>query len=246
MVPNLVKIRSTFLAVSSFRQCSRTACAREAVATLTYVYSDSTAVLGPLAVAAEPHSYDLCQAHASRLTAPRGWEVVRVAVPGDAVQGIYDESESSVSSSSGSVPGLGDTLTRRQLAEVRAKEQEMLDQSAPELDEFEQRKLEISKPLTQPDDDWAAIADVVRHDEPAAPVGTTVGVSASSPVGAAGVGAAIGAGQPTGRRSAGAPVPEGFIPPESLVRPRHAADPEPVQKGEVARRGHLRMLRDDS
>jgi hypothetical protein len=49
------------------------------VATLTYVYADSTAVLGPLATHAEPHSYDLCAEHAERLTAPRGWEVVRLA-----------------------------------------------------------------------------------------------------------------------------------------------------------------------
>ncbi len=48
------------------------------MATLTYVYSDSTAVLGPLAQLAEPHSYDLCVEHAERLTAPRGWEVVRL------------------------------------------------------------------------------------------------------------------------------------------------------------------------
>jgi len=47
------------------------------VATLTYVYSDSTAVVGPLATSAEPHSYDLCERHAVRLTAPLGWEVVR-------------------------------------------------------------------------------------------------------------------------------------------------------------------------
>ena len=47
------------------------------MATLTYVYSDSTAVVGPLATSAEPHSYDLCEQHALRLTAPRGWEVVR-------------------------------------------------------------------------------------------------------------------------------------------------------------------------
>jgi hypothetical protein len=65
-------------AVRSVRQCSRTACGRAAVATLTYVYSDSTAVLGPLAQTAEPHSYDLCDWHAERLTAPRGWEVVRL------------------------------------------------------------------------------------------------------------------------------------------------------------------------
>lgn len=49
------------------------------MATLTYVYADSTAVLGPLATHAEPHSYDLCTEHAERLTAPRGWEVVRLA-----------------------------------------------------------------------------------------------------------------------------------------------------------------------
>lgn len=47
------------------------------MATLTYVYADSTAVVGPLATQAEPHSYDLCDTHAHRLTAPRGWEVVR-------------------------------------------------------------------------------------------------------------------------------------------------------------------------
>ncbi|MEG3614532.1 DUF3499 domain-containing protein [Isoptericola haloaureus] len=62
----------------SVRQCSRTACTQAAVATLTYVYADSTAVLGPLAQRAEPHSYDLCAQHAERLTAPRGWEVVRL------------------------------------------------------------------------------------------------------------------------------------------------------------------------
>lgn len=48
-----------------------------AVATLTYAYADSTAVVGPLASYSEPHSYDLCEEHAVRLTAPRGWDVVR-------------------------------------------------------------------------------------------------------------------------------------------------------------------------
>ncbi|MGQ0573503.1 MAG: DUF3499 domain-containing protein [Pseudonocardia sp.] len=61
----------------SVRRCSRTGCTELAVATLTYVYADSTAVVGPLATQAEPHSYDLCTRHAHRLTAPRGWEVVR-------------------------------------------------------------------------------------------------------------------------------------------------------------------------
>ncbi len=66
--------------MSPVRRCSRTACGRPAVATLTYVYADSTAVLGPLATYAEPHCYDLCSEHSARLTAPRGWEVVRLAV----------------------------------------------------------------------------------------------------------------------------------------------------------------------
>ena len=59
--------------------CSRSTCASAAVATLTYVYCDSTAVLGPLATYAEPHAYDLCEFHAERLSAPRGWEVIRLA-----------------------------------------------------------------------------------------------------------------------------------------------------------------------
>ncbi|MFC5722201.1 DUF3499 domain-containing protein [Streptomyces gamaensis] len=66
--------------MSPVRRCSRTACGRPAVATLTYVYADSTAVLGPLATYAEPHCYDLCAEHSERLTAPRGWDVVRLAV----------------------------------------------------------------------------------------------------------------------------------------------------------------------
>lgn len=51
------------------------------MATLTYVYVDSTAVLGPLAARNEPHGYDLCHPHAENLSAPRGWEVIRLEVP---------------------------------------------------------------------------------------------------------------------------------------------------------------------
>lgn len=54
------------------------------MATLTYVYSDQTAVLGPLAMYAEPHAYDLCEPHSERLSAPRGWEVLRLAPDPDA------------------------------------------------------------------------------------------------------------------------------------------------------------------
>lgn len=48
---------------------------------MTYVYAESTAVLGPLATYAEPHAYDLCSQHAESLTVPRGWEVLRLAMP---------------------------------------------------------------------------------------------------------------------------------------------------------------------
>lgn len=103
---------------------------------MTYVYSDSTAVLGPLATTAEPHSYDLCAEHAERLTAPRGWEVVRL-------------------------------------------ETEFIE-AGPSSD------------------DLLALADAVREAGRSAPV-----------------------------------APRG----------RHRAEPAPVQVGEVARKGHLRVLR---
>lgn len=63
------------------RQCSKTACSSPATSTLTYVYAEQTAVLGPLATYAEPHSYDLCEDHATKLTAPRGWDIVRLELP---------------------------------------------------------------------------------------------------------------------------------------------------------------------
>jgi hypothetical protein len=63
--------------VQDVRRCSRSGCTEPAVATLTYVYAESTAVVGPLATTAEPHSYDLCSRHAERMTVPRGWDVMR-------------------------------------------------------------------------------------------------------------------------------------------------------------------------
>lgn len=65
--------------MSLSRRCSRTACPKGAIATLTYVYADQTAVVGPLATYAEPHTYDMCRDHAEGLTAPRGWEIVRLS-----------------------------------------------------------------------------------------------------------------------------------------------------------------------
>ncbi|WP_309080408.1 DUF3499 domain-containing protein [Zhihengliuella sp.] len=67
--------------MGSIRLCSRSACQEPAIATLTYVYAESTAVLGPLATFAEPHCYDLCVTHANRMTVPRGWNVMRLQIP---------------------------------------------------------------------------------------------------------------------------------------------------------------------
>ena len=63
------------------------------MATLTYVYADSTAVLGPLATYAEPHCYDLCDIHSERLTAPRGWEVVRISPDPESLRPTSDDLE---------------------------------------------------------------------------------------------------------------------------------------------------------
>ena len=59
------------------RLCSRAGCRHLATKTLTYIYAESTAVLGPLATFAEPHAYDLCDQHAFRLSAPMGWTVIK-------------------------------------------------------------------------------------------------------------------------------------------------------------------------
>jgi len=75
------------------RCCSRTACKHPPVYTLTYVYRDSTAVLGPLAAYVEPHCYDLCEKHAARLVAPRGWDVVRLPVDPEAAREREDDLE---------------------------------------------------------------------------------------------------------------------------------------------------------
>lgn len=66
----------------TLRFCTRTGCSARATSTLTYVYADQTAVLGPLAGRAEPGSYDLCKVHAGALTPPRGWEIIRLPEAG--------------------------------------------------------------------------------------------------------------------------------------------------------------------
>ena len=68
-------------AARSGRFCSRAGCRSLATKTLTYIYADSTAVLGPLATFAEPHAYDLCDQHSQRMSAPVGWTVLKEATP---------------------------------------------------------------------------------------------------------------------------------------------------------------------
>ncbi|MCB9412962.1 MAG: DUF3499 domain-containing protein [Actinobacteria bacterium] len=75
------------------RTCSKPSCGSKAVATLTYVYSECTAVLGPLATSADPHCYDLCRVHADRMTVPRGWDVVRLDFAADQFGPTIDDLE---------------------------------------------------------------------------------------------------------------------------------------------------------
>ncbi len=118
------------LPVSHVRRCSRTACRQPAVFTLTYVYADSTAVLGPLAAYVEPHCYDLCAMHADRLTAPRGWEVVRLPVesvgggPGsDDLEALADAVREAARPPAQNEPEGEDTTRRGHLRVVRSDQQ---------------------------------------------------------------------------------------------------------------------------
>jgi hypothetical protein len=72
------------------RQCSRPGCAELATATLTYQYERGSVWVDLLTPEREPHAYDLCGAHAARVSVPRGWRiedrrsltVVPAALPG--------------------------------------------------------------------------------------------------------------------------------------------------------------------
>ena len=72
------------------RGCSRAGCRTQATMTLTYVYSESTAVVGPLATYSEPHAYDLCAVHGARLKVPHGWNVIKQELDGQ-TQGPTDD-----------------------------------------------------------------------------------------------------------------------------------------------------------
>lgn len=73
------------------RTCSRVSCRSAATMTLTYIYADSRAVLGPIATFSEPHAYDLCERHSSRLTVPNGWSVEREEISSESIGPSEDD-----------------------------------------------------------------------------------------------------------------------------------------------------------
>lgn len=73
------------------RTCSRVSCRAAATMTLTYIYAESKAVLGPIATFSEPHAYDLCERHAARLTVPNGWSVERESISSEGVGPSEDD-----------------------------------------------------------------------------------------------------------------------------------------------------------
>jgi len=89
--------------------------------TLTYVYAESVAVVGPLATFAEPHAYDLCEIHGNRLTVPKGWNVIRqerdasesgptdddLMAIADAVREVAKSPADTATTQGGQNPGLG-------------------------------------------------------------------------------------------------------------------------------------------
>ena len=53
--------------------CQKIGCAGEAIATCSFNYSEQQVWIGPLTFDPEPGNYDLCDKHADRFVAPRGW-----------------------------------------------------------------------------------------------------------------------------------------------------------------------------
>ena len=45
---------------------------------MTYVHADACVVIGPLSRRAEPGAHDLCADHASRLSPPVDWQLIRI------------------------------------------------------------------------------------------------------------------------------------------------------------------------
>jgi hypothetical protein len=62
--------------VAAMRHCTKTGCAERAAVTLTYEYGAAVAWLDDLHHDRDPHVYDLCERHASRVSVPNGWRLV--------------------------------------------------------------------------------------------------------------------------------------------------------------------------
>ncbi|HEX6209026.1 MAG TPA: DUF3499 family protein [Actinomycetota bacterium] len=58
------------------RRCAKMRCEEVAAASVAVRYSDRTAIVEPLSAERDPNLLDLCEPHASSLTAPRGWRLV--------------------------------------------------------------------------------------------------------------------------------------------------------------------------
>ena len=57
------------------RRCARPDCHQVAATTLAYEYHTSTVWLAPLSDEAHPMTHDMCEAHADRMSVPRGWQL---------------------------------------------------------------------------------------------------------------------------------------------------------------------------
>lgn len=57
------------------RRCARPDCHQVAATTLAYEYETSTVWLAPLSDEDHPMTHDMCEAHADRMSVPRGWQL---------------------------------------------------------------------------------------------------------------------------------------------------------------------------
>lgn len=62
------------MAGKDVRRCSRNGCRWPASASLTYAYAQSVVWIEDLTPQPHPAVYDLCAAHAERLSVPVGWD----------------------------------------------------------------------------------------------------------------------------------------------------------------------------
>lgn len=102
-------------------------------------------MVGPLSTAREPHSYDLCDAHARRLTVPHGWELVRhqgdYAVPmptDDDLVALANAVREAAAGDRHEEPAIGEptdaaTLASRRLAETDSAPRQGLRPAGPQF-----------------------------------------------------------------------------------------------------------------